>query len=136
MRRALWFLLPLLLLGCCQTKYPDMVRDRFKQQLGTEGWQIVGWTECNPAQSSYSVTVSHKSPEHGTYRFRAWAHAGEPTVELLRPDHKTIWITVETWKRPFDLRPHTKMPPLPPEEEAHVRQLIEQVGEALKKAME
>jgi hypothetical protein len=73
--------------------------------------------------------------EHTTYRFHIWAHDSAPTVELLRPDRKTIWLGVETWHRPFTLKYQAKMPHLSAEEEAYLRDLIEHLTTAFTKAM-
>jgi hypothetical protein len=136
-RRAIFLLAAILATGCAKTKYPDHVRDEFKRQLEPAGgWHIEQWSACDPAKSSYSVKVSHKSAEHGTHRFHVWAHSAEPTVDLLRQDNKTIWLTVETWKRPISLTYLAKMPHLSAEEEAYLRDLIEQVTSAFQKAIE
>jgi len=145
---AVCFLGAILLAGCAKTTYPDMVRDKFKHELDTaEGWRVERWTTCEPAKSSYAVTVTHTSAahrtgrtvtqtsaEHTTYRFHIWAHDSVPTVDVLRPDRKTIWLTVETWKRPFTLKYQAKMPQLSAEEEAYLRDLIEQLTTAFTKA--
>jgi hypothetical protein len=135
--RPILLLGAILTIGCAKTTYPDHVRGEFKRQLESAGgWHIDQWTTCDPAKSSYSVTVSHKSAEHGTHRFHVWAHSSEPTVDLLRPDNKTIWLTVETWKRPIALTYLAKMPHLSAEDEAYLRDLIEHVTGAFNKAIE
>jgi hypothetical protein len=74
-RGAVFFLVATLLAGCGKTVYPDMVRDKFKHELDTaEGWRVEKWDTCEPAKSSYAVTVTHT---HGG----AWQRPNAPSYE-------------------------------------------------------